>query len=191
MVASIDITTDRLLLRRFRATDVDDVLAYRDDDEFRRYLPRVPAPFTRRDAEEYIATTMNEPWDLHPTFAVVRGQKVIGTVSFDVQPWERIAMLWFAIGREHWGQGIAGEAASAAIAWAFDASRLAKIWASTDARNERSQRLLEKLGMRLEGRLRAHHLARDGRTDELQFGLLREEWLARFNDRPAPPDGAR
>ena len=55
---------------------------------------------------------------------------------------------------------------------------IVRIWATTDARNVRSRRVLEKLGMQLEGYLRSHGLARDGRTDEVWYGLLRKEWLA-------------
>jgi ribosomal-protein-alanine N-acetyltransferase len=87
-------------------------------------------------------------------------------------------MLGFAIGRAHWGKGVGSEAVRAAVAWGFEAFALAKIWATADARNARSQRLMEKLGMQLEGQLRSHERARDGRTDKLYYGLLREEWLA-------------
>ena len=111
-----------------------------------------------------------------PTFAVVLEGMVVGTVDFDVDRHNDIAMLGFAIGRAHWGRGIGFEAAQAAVDWSFETFNLAKIWATTDARNTRSARLLEKLGMQLEGRLRSHERARDGRTDTLHFGLLRAEW---------------
>ena len=179
MVEPVELQTNRLLLRRFRSDDVDDAVAYRDDAEFSRYLPHIPQPFTRRDAEEFVTRNIAEPWDKFPTFAVVLKGAVIGTVNLDVDQAHRIAMLGFAIGRAHWGKGIGSEAVRAAIAWGFDAFGLAKIWAMTDARNTRSQRLMEKLGMQLEGRLRSHQRARDGRTDQLCYGLLREDWAAR------------
>ena len=105
---------------------------------------------------------------------VLRGT-VIGTVNLDVDQAHRIAMLGFAISRAHWGKGIGSEAVRAAITWGFEAFALPKIWATTDARNARSQRLMERIGMQLEGRLRSHERARDGRTDKLCYGLLREE----------------
>jgi ribosomal-protein-alanine N-acetyltransferase len=176
MVDFIELQTDRMLLRRFRPGDVDDVLAYRDDAEFTRYLPHIPQPFTRRDAEEFVARNIEEPWDLLPTFAIVLDGRVIGTVNFEIDPTHQIAMIGFAIGRQHWGKGIGYEAARAALGWAFEAFDLAKIWATTDARHVRSQRLMDKLGMQREGRLRSHERARDGRTDKIYYGLLREEW---------------
>ena len=66
-----EIRTARLLLRPFRETDVDDALAYRDDAELARFLPHIPQPFTRGDAEAFVAVNMSEPWETMPTFAVV------------------------------------------------------------------------------------------------------------------------
>jgi RimJ/RimL family protein N-acetyltransferase len=172
----VELQTNRLLLRQFRSDDVDDALAYRDDAEFSRYLPHIPQPFTRRDAEEFVARNMRIKWNESPVLAVVLKGTVIGTVNLDVDHANCIAMLGFAIGRAHWGKGIASEAVRAAVAWGFEAFGLAKIWATTDARNARSQRLMEKLGMQLEGRLRSHERARDGQTDKLYYGLLRAEW---------------
>jgi ribosomal-protein-alanine N-acetyltransferase len=152
---SIELRTPRLLLRAFRVGDVDDALAYRDDREFARFLPHVPRPFTRADAEAFVATNMNEPWETFPTFAVVVDDHVIGTVNFHVVAATRTAMLGYAIARAHWGRGIATEAATAAMQWAFAAHDLVEIWASTQPANVRSRRVLEKLGMTLDADLTA------------------------------------
>jgi hypothetical protein len=101
---------------------------------------------------------------------------VIGTVNFEIDAARPLAMLGFAIGRRYWKIGIGTEAAHAAIAWAFEKFDLAKIWATTDARNVRSRRLMEKLGMKCEGLLRGEEFARDGQVDAAHYGLLREEW---------------
>src|SRR5262245_20802336 len=101
MVEPVELHTSRLLLRQFRSSDVDDALAYRDDAEFSRYLPHIPQPFTRRDAEEFVARNMAEPWDQSLTFALVLRGTVIGTVNLDVDQAHGIAMLGFAVGRAH------------------------------------------------------------------------------------------
>jgi ribosomal-protein-alanine N-acetyltransferase len=175
MAEPIELRTDRLLLRRFLPEDVEDARAYRDDPEFSRYLSHIPQPFTRQHAEAFVAGNMRESWDESPTFAVVLDDHVIGTVNFDIDPKQQLAMVGFAIGRQHWGKGLASEAVRAALDWAFAAHDVAKIWACTDVRNVRSQRLMERLGMRREGLLRSHELTRDGRTDKVYYGLLRDE----------------
>jgi ribosomal-protein-alanine N-acetyltransferase len=141
------ITTERLVLRPFRATDVDDSLAYRDDVDFAWFLPHVPQPFTRPHAEAFVATNMSEPWDRLPTFAVTLDGRVIGTVNFEVDAATRTAMIGYAIGRAWWDCGLATEAARAALAWAIKEHNLVRIWASTELRHVRSQRVMEKLGM--------------------------------------------
>jgi RimJ/RimL family protein N-acetyltransferase len=143
----MELRTPRLLLRPFQARDVDDALAYRDDREFARYLPHVPQPFTRRDAEAFVAQNMTEPWATLPTFAVVLAERVIGTVNLMIDPAPRIAMLGYALARAHWGHGLATEAARAVVQWALAAHDLVELWASTAPANTRSQRVMEKLGM--------------------------------------------
>ena len=91
------LTTARLVLRPFRADDVDDALAYRNDPEFARFLPHIPQPFTRADAEAFVALNMSEPWERSPTFAVVLDDELIGTVSFEVDAATRSAMIGYAI----------------------------------------------------------------------------------------------
>jgi len=179
MIEPVELRSERLLLRPFRISDVDDALAYRNDEEFARYLPWVPQPFTRRDAEEFVARNILEPWETYPTFAVVLGGRVIGSINLEVDAKNEIAMLGYAIGSDHWGKGLTPEAGRAVIGWGFETFNLAKIWASTDLRNERSWRVMDKLGMRREAVLRSHRIARDQRVDDVHYGLLRAEWEAR------------
>lgn len=168
-----ELQTQRLILRPFHASDVDDALSYRDDEEFAQYLPHVPRPFLRRDAEAFVARNMSEPWDRLPTFAVVLDGAVIGTVNFEVDPEKRFAMLGYAFGRPWWGRGLAIEAVRAAVAWAVPTFGLTRLWASTDARHHRSRRLLEKLGMQLEVVREGDHAGREGNlVDEVVYGLV-------------------
>lgn len=139
--------TKRLTLRPFRSCDVEDSLAYRNDQEFARFLPNIPQPFTREHAKAFVELNMTEPWETSPTFAVVLDDTVIGTVNFTINPDAKSAMVGYAIGRNWWGQGLAHEATHAAMAWAAATHGLIRIWASTEAGNSASIRLMERLGM--------------------------------------------
>lgn len=162
------IHTERLLLRPFEVGDLEASQAYRNDREFARFLPHIPQPFTREDAEAFVAVNMSEPWDRSPTFAVVFKGMLIGTVNLEIDPTDRSAMIGYAIGRAWWGQGLAFEAAQAVVNWAFDAFQLTRIWALTDVDNVRSQRVLEKLGMQREQVRPA-----DGAVPEVMYALDR------------------
>ena len=108
-----ELRTARLWLRGFRHDDVDDALAYRDDREFARYLPHIPQPFTRADADAFVARNIDEPWATLPTFAVVLADHVVGTVNLEIDPVHGVAMLGYGLARAHWGRGLATEAAAA------------------------------------------------------------------------------
>jgi ribosomal-protein-alanine N-acetyltransferase len=172
MIAKVELRTDRLLLRPFQSDDVADALAYGDDEEFGRFLPHVPQPFTKLDAEKFVALNVSEPWEQSPVFAVVLGGTLIGTVNFELDDEPGSAMLGYAIGRRWWGQGISIEAARAAMAWAVEAFALTRIWAATDARHVRSVRVMEKLGMKREALHRNDHRGRHGElVDEVVYGI--------------------
>jgi ribosomal-protein-alanine N-acetyltransferase len=172
MATRIQLHTERLILRAFQTGDVIDAMAYRDDEEFARFLSHIPLPFTRQDSEEFVRRNMSEPWDKSPTFAVVFDGKLIGTVNLQVNPETRTAMLGYAIGRAWWGQGIATEAARAAMTWGIETFGLSRIWASTDVRHVKSQRVMEKLGMKRESLQAGHHKGRNGELiDEVVYGL--------------------
>jgi ribosomal-protein-alanine N-acetyltransferase len=167
-----ELCTARLLLRPFQCGDVQNALAYRNDAEFARFLPHIPQPFTKQDAEAFVTKNMSEPWDQFPTFAVVLGGILIGTVNLNVDKDTQTAMLGYAIGRTWWGRGIATEAAQATITWGIEAFVLARIWASTDVRNVRSQRVLEKVGMQRESLRVTDCVGRDGEPiHEVVYGL--------------------
>lgn len=56
--------------------------------------------------------------------------------------------LLFGLTETHWGRGLATEAAHAVVGYAFGALRLAAVGAATDVGNDRSTRVLARLGMR-------------------------------------------
>src|SRR5262245_42597091 len=89
------------------------------------------------------------------------------------------AEIGFALKQKRWGQGLGSEAASAVINFAFDDLGLHRIEADVDPRNERSLRLLERLGFRREGHLRERYHMNGERRDAIMLALLRTEWAAR------------
>ena len=171
--------TERLLLRPWAVGDADAVLRYAADAEFARYNFAVPQPYSRRDAEEFVAN-VSVPRAASVDLAVTRdGGPPFGGITLSLCPHERGELGW-SIARAEWGRGYATEAAAALRDWGFEALLLAKLFARLDPRNAASRRVAEKLGMQLEGTLRGERLDRDGaRSDELVFGLLRSEWEAR------------
>jgi ribosomal-protein-alanine N-acetyltransferase len=65
-------------------------------------------------------------------------------------------MLGFAVDREFEGRGLMTEAVSASVDWLFEAMRLHRVQASHLPENERSRRLLQRLGFAPEGLAREY-----------------------------------
>ena len=173
----VELRTERLLLRPFRLEDVDHVYAYAKDPEWALHLLlRVPQPYTRRDAEEFLAGRILASWRTNPTFAIVLDSTVIGGINLMIREADEVGALGYAIARDHWGKGLMPEAARTVIDWGFAELGLAKVDATADSRNKRSWRVMEKLGMTREGVLRRHRKGRGERVDAVYYGVLREEW---------------
>ena len=171
----VPLNTDRLELRPFGFTDVDDYFGYASDPGMSEYVI-TPEPFTRRRAEEDVAGSIVNIGRRTPAFVVVLDARVIGDVWLDLNRETMVGELGFTIVKDHWGKGFAAEASSAVIDWGFKAERLAKISARSDPRNKRALRVLEKLGMTREGVLRSQGIRRGNRVDSAVYGILREEW---------------
>ena len=54
-----------------------------------------------------------------------------------------------------------------------------RIFATCDPINIASSRVLDKVGMIKEGRLRENLLIKDGWRDSLLYGILEQEWLGK------------
>jgi RimJ/RimL family protein N-acetyltransferase len=174
------IETDRLILRELCEDDFDAVHAYASDPEVVEYVPWGPntEQVTRDFIERHMEKAVAEP-RLEYVFAVVpKGEdQLIGTVGIYLPSAEaHLAMLGYAYGCEAWGCGYATEAAVAMVAMGFDVLGVQRIWASCDPDNLGSARVLEKAGMRLEGRLRQDQNIRGALKDSLVWGILEPEW---------------
>ncbi len=171
--------TERLTLRRFRLNDVDDVLAYANDEEWQRYLVPLPYPYERVHAEQFVAESFLSDWKSKPTFAIVLDDSVIGGINLSIDKRPQIAEMGYSIARRHWGNGYATEAARAVVDWTFETFCVAKVSSEANVDNKRSWRVMERIGMTREGVLRSEAPdGRDpnGRQDMAYYGILREEW---------------
>jgi RimJ/RimL family protein N-acetyltransferase len=77
------------------------------------------------------------------------------------------------------GSGYATEATAAMVEIAFTVLGAHRVEARMDARNARSARVAERLGMRKEAHLRENEWVKGEWTDEVVYGLLAPEWHPR------------
>ncbi|MCL1635393.1 GNAT family N-acetyltransferase [Luteimonas sp. SX5] len=168
----------RTRLRGPRQDDADAVFALFSDPEVMRYWSR--PPMTERTEAEAAIGEMQEAFAERDKINWVIADKsdaVIGTCTlfrFDAR--HRRAELGYALRSDRWGQGLAHEAVSAALDWAFRSLALHRIEADIDPRNDGSRRILERLGFISEGLLRERYFVGEKVSDTEIFGLLASDW---------------
>lgn len=170
------LVTSRLRLRPHSWRDVDAVFAFAADSEWARYLP-VPQPYTKTDAEKFIAHQLLLNRGVHPSWAIEHAGTAIGGINIRFDFDKRLGEIGYSMARKFWGMGLTTEAAHAVIAAAFSTyPDLNRIQARADARNTGSLRVMEKLGMTREGVLRQIRFVRGEFSDQVWSAILRSEW---------------
>jgi RimJ/RimL family protein N-acetyltransferase len=150
----------------------------------------LPVPYTRGDAERFVAGQVLLDPVAHPSWAITLGAEPIGGINLRFQFENRLAEVGYSVARALWNQGFTTEAATAVIGAAFQTHPdLNRVHARADTRNGASQRVMEKVGMIKEGVLRQSRVERGEAYDEAWWGILREEWEARGASRRAPVVG--
>jgi [ribosomal protein S5]-alanine N-acetyltransferase len=151
-----ELRTRRLLLLPFAPERVPDLHRILTDPEVRRYLldgQVVPPEWVEAEVRSSRARFREEGLGL---WAVTdhRSREVLGLCGF--QPFHDPPELQLvcALAPSAWGRGLATEAATEVIRYAFLHAGLERIRADTDAPNRASVRLMERLGMTFVGRSR-------------------------------------
>ncbi|MGB8222378.1 MAG: GNAT family N-acetyltransferase [Polyangiales bacterium] len=173
-----ELETTRLVLRRPTVEDAEAAFAsYASDPKITRYLTW-NAHTSATQTREYFKQTI-DAWDLrmgHRVWLIQRKADavIMGTIGCTVH-FHRVE-IGFALGSGFWGQGYMPEALERVCEAAFEDRRIERIQALCDEENTQSSRVMEKVGMQLEGRLRryGYHPNRSIRPrDCLMYALIR------------------
>lgn len=185
------VVTERLRLRAGITHDAEATWAYRRHPAVGVWLTEVP-----QDVADYRGT-FTEPGRLANTVIVELDGRIIGDFMLRVEDGCAQAEVSDRAGRSqaelgwvldpgHMGRGFATEAVRALLRVCFEDLGVRRVVASCFLDNERSWRLMERVGMRRETRARAESLHRNGHwLDTLGYALLADEW-AKFNVTEGP-----
>ncbi len=175
------IESERLLLRRFQDSDLAPFTAYRNDPEVAKYQDWDSCG--QQEAMAFIremeAARPGAPGEWFQ-FAIESKETgaLIGDCALRVDEHEPYrAEIGFTLAREHHGRGLAFEAVSRLLDYAFDALRLHRVVAIADCKNAPSVALLERLGMRREGHFIENTWFKGRWADEYLYAVLKTEWL--------------
>lgn len=181
MSFSLPIETDRLTLRRYLATDYDDLLRLQSSPDVTRFL--LYDPKTPEQVKESLAGRLTDvPMDTDGqalTVAVIlreTGQHVGEVTLFVQNAKQRTGEIGFVFHPDFHGRGFAAEASTELLRLGFEELGMHRIIGRLDARNTGSANLLKRLGLRHEAHFVKNEFLKGEWTDELVFALLAEEW---------------
>lgn len=175
----VEINAGDYYLRAFRHDDrVDDVPAiveaYADEDT-RRYLPQTGV--ADGPAAEVLVQYMTTGWkyDYRWSWAVcdaTTAEVLAGIVLRDIDLTLKLAEVLCWTQPRHRGKGVLTAALNSVLGWAYGAMEMHRITYRHAVTNKASQRVAEKCGFTLEGRLREATIVDDQREDMLLWSRL-------------------
>ncbi len=114
--------------------------------------------------------------------------EVLGDLALYLSNDGRSAEIGYTFGSNHWGSGYAVEAVEALVAQLFEVFGVTRVSAMLHPDNRPSAMVLERNGFLFEGRTRLSYWTGDENTDDLIYGLTREDWEAWRDRKSAAPD---
>ena len=179
MVEQPTIETDRLVLRPFQLADAPDVQRLAGVREVADTTLHIPHPYPDAAAAGWIKTHALA-WERGAgvTFAITLRSTtaLIGAIGLDISKHSSSGELGYWVAVPDWNRGYCTEAAQALLALGFGELRLHRIQARHLTRNPSSGRVMQKIGMRLEGVHREAVRKWDRFEDLAVYGILASEW---------------
>jgi [ribosomal protein S5]-alanine N-acetyltransferase len=174
------LTTERLILRDFVESDWPAVLAYQSNPLYLRYYEwadRTPQA-VREFIQMFLDHQQQEPRSKFQLAVTLKTTgELIGNCGIRMRSaGAHEADIGYELDPLYWGQGYATEAARAIVHYGFTTFKLHRVWSWCVADNVGSAHVLEKVGMRLEGRLRENEFYKGRWWDTLMYGMLEDEW---------------
>lgn len=150
-LTNVVLKTDRLTLRSFRDSDLQDLYEYAKVDgvgQMAGWMPHQNLEESRRILDMFIREKK--------TFALEKDGKVVGSLGVDCyneKDYPELAALQgreigYVLSKDHWGKGLMPEAVSAVTQYLFEQENLDFLICGHFERNARSRRVIEKCGFR-------------------------------------------
>ncbi|CAG9623625.1 GNAT family N-acetyltransferase [Sutcliffiella rhizosphaerae] len=174
----IFLSNEIVSLREFTEADWIDVHKYASQYIVCKYQPW--GPNTEEDSQVFVNQIIRDASSAERTrfaFAVLYNEKMIGSGEINIRDFtNKVGEVAYIVNPDYWGKGIATDIAKLLINFGFKKLNLHRIYATCDPRNVGSAKVLEKVGMIKEGRIRENLLIKDGWRDSLLYSVLEHEW---------------
>ncbi|MDO4563028.1 MAG: GNAT family protein [Clostridia bacterium] len=167
----MEIVTKRLVLRPITQADAADMFEYSKHPSVGPNAGWKPHESIEETRKLINTLFLGKDW----LFGIVLSGKLIGTVGMigdTKRENKNVRMLGYAMGYNYWGNGYMTEAAGALIKRFFAQTDFEAVTCCCYTFNERSQRVIEKLGFVFEGILHMAEMRYDGQVFDMKSYIL-------------------
>ena len=148
-ISGVTIKTERLLLRPWRADDLDDLFAYASVDGVGQLAGWAPHK-TKEDSQQILERFIAE----RRVFALEHEGRVVGSVGLEEYDEDRYPALHqlrccelgYVLAKDLWGRGLMPEAVEAVLRYLFEDAGLDAVLCGHFISNGQSRRVQEKCG---------------------------------------------
>jgi ribosomal-protein-alanine N-acetyltransferase len=177
---TITLNSERVSLREVEDKDWIDIHKYASQSIVCQYQPW--GPNTEEESQAFVRQVIidaNKDPRTRFVFALMEKEqgRMIGSGEINIRDIiNKTGEIAYIVNPDYWGKGFATEAAKRLIDFGFKEFNLHRIYATCDPRNIASSKVLEKIGMTKEGRIRENILIKDGWRDSFLYSILEKEW---------------
>lgn len=180
-VGTKTINTERLILRKFKYSDDEDMLTYWISDPKIQSMYSEPVYTTKEEVNELLNKYINsyQKEDYYRWAIILKEtNECIGQIAFFlVDNKNHFSEIEYCIGSKYQKQGLATEATKAVIDFGFNEVNFHKIQICHKANNISSKRVIEKCGFKYEGALRDFFYIDEKYIDRVYYSLIKGEEL--------------
>ncbi len=167
--------SERLTLKPINFSDLEEIHQLHslpETDEFNALGIPENIEQTQAIIEEWIAENEKENNRIF-TFSITFQTEFIGLIALNLGKEKyKNAEVWYKLHTDFWNKGFATEALKIIIDFGFNELKLHRIGAGCAIKNIGSIRVLEKVGMTLEGRKRQNLPLKSGWSDNFEYAIL-------------------
>ncbi len=180
-LGTVLLETERLILRRFRETDIDDMYNnWASSDNVTRFLTW-PAHSSKNVTRKVIDLWISKYEDLRNYQWCIEwkeNHQAIGSFSVvHIDEEVNAVEVGYCIGEDYWHMGIVAEAFREVIKFFFEKVECNRIYARHDVLNPNSGKVMKKAGLKYEGRLLEADKNNTGICDLDIYGITKSMYL--------------
>lgn len=170
----------RVKLRKLNISDAEFIVKWAKNKDITKYTSVIAPPCELKEAKNFIKKAN---LDIKNRSAYEFGielkenKDLIGTINLsNINKKNKNAEVGIWLAKEYWDKGLSTEALNLILQFGFEKLRLEKIQARVLHKNVRAQKLLKRIGFKLEGKLRRKTFFNNQWFDDFIFGMLKKEF---------------